>query len=216
MFGNFIHAFKTPILAGIGLWYVLALMQITKLFYAHDLNFKTWAVGHVPSLILIVISCCLINYLIRELKKGNTFVSRVWYVTKIYLTVSAVLIFILWPGTWNWDDLWTLNGVRDGLVTAWQHVLSSYWMHMLLCILPLPGGIILLQVVIAGFFAGYIIALVEQRYELDNSVTLLGTVCKLFVFFTPRVFMYSLSYSFSPYLSVFVIGGMKLVSLSNF
>lgn len=186
----FIDEYKKSLFIGFSIWYLLNILHITNIFYAEEFTPRVWALGHISSLVLLLIFSCLTSYVYKSIKLKDPFVLRAVYLAKIYFFVSAALIFILWPGTWNWDDLWSLDSVRHGGLAAWQHVLTGYWMHTLVCILPMPAGIIILQVFISGILASYIVTLVEFTYNINHSNTVIHSVLKLFIFFTPPVIMY--------------------------
>lgn len=63
----------------------------------------------------------------------------------IYFILMLILIICCWPGVWRWDELITLGHVSNGIPYYWQHWLSSVYTFVALEIIPIPGGIILIQ-----------------------------------------------------------------------
>ncbi|MDD3138302.1 MAG: hypothetical protein PHX08_04930, partial [Lachnospiraceae bacterium] len=70
---------------------------------------------------------------------------------RIFLSYFMIMFFLLiavWPGVWRWDELYTLGNLTEGQVHYWQHWLSALYEFLCLQLIPLPGGILIIQVVI--------------------------------------------------------------------
>ncbi|MDD3414629.1 MAG: hypothetical protein PHY47_11590 [Lachnospiraceae bacterium] len=66
----------------------------------------------------------------------------------IYFVIMVLLLIAVWPGVWRWDELYTLGNLTEGQVHYWQHWLSALYEFLCLQLIPLPGGILIIQVVI--------------------------------------------------------------------
>lgn len=119
---------------------------------------------------------------------------RFFHIQSLFF-VNDVFLLIVWPGTWAWDDLNTLNKIStyEGW-NPWQHILTGIYQDILLQILPFPGGIILLQNVIISVCVAFVVTKLESSFDigrLRNPV--IDSMVKLFPFFTPPLLLYQFS-----------------------
>ena len=112
-----------------------------------------------------------------------------------YLGIMLLLLLLFWPGTWTFDDLWTLVGISSYTMwSPWQHVLSGAYQDVLLQILPFPAGIIFLQNVIISLCVAFTVVKLEQILKIPvikNKI--LDTGIKVLPFLLPPVIMYQFS-----------------------
>lgn len=106
----------------------------------------------------------VINITVTDIK-GKKF-------TLIYGGVVFVFLVLLWPGVWRWDDLIILKVVAQGGLYGWQHWLSSFFDLLCLQLIPIPGGIVIVQAIIATYVSGLILDKLYERFN-TNKVYLL-------------------------------------------
>lgn len=209
---SYLALYKIPLLLGFLFWYITGVLQLDRLFYIGGTpGGRKWFLVHGISLAFILPMCCFISAVREKLKEGDVFVRRAARVAAVYLALSSFFVLVLWPGTWAWDDVWTLIDISNYRIFYWQNVMTSVWQHALLGILPFPAGIMVLQVLVTACIVGYLTALFERRFTPRAVPTLLGTVAKVAVFMTPPVIMYLYSgYRLGIYvfLEIFVLGVM--------
>lgn len=75
----------------------------------------------------------------------------------IYFMIMFFLLIAVWPGVWRWDELYTLGNLTEGQVHYWQHWLSALYEYLCLQLIPLPGGILIIQVVIISLVVSDIV-----------------------------------------------------------
>lgn len=64
----------------------------------------------------------------------------------IYLLFNSILLILIWPGAWKWDDIGVLHVVSDGMMRYWQHYFTYSYYTVALLIIPFPVGVIILQI----------------------------------------------------------------------
>ncbi len=90
-----------------------------------------------------------------------------------YWIIMIVFLAITWPGVWRWDEFTILNNSLGLGVYAWQHYLTSIIYTISLMIIPLPAGIVLIQITIISVIVGYIISKFSIMIKTDKLVYLL-------------------------------------------
>lgn len=194
---NFFKIYKRPIVIALIQWFVTTVLQIDRLFFSYDTENVYMLGTKVMYLFFLLISWCFGYYALKKIKSKDEYYSRAFYIFKVYLTIILILLLILWPGIWSWDDLWTLDSIA-GYESwhPWQHVFTGIYQNVLLQILPFPGGIILLQNVIIGLCVAFSVTKLEKAYNLKHlKYKIIDTTVKLLPFLLPPV----LSYQFSGY-----------------
>ena len=116
----------------------------------------------------------------------------------IYSSVMAVFGFFLWPGTWSWDDIMVLKDARYFTLYPWQHCISSLVQIFSLQLLPFPGGVVIVQVLILSGIAGYCIATLEDMFQAVIHRPVLLRILLFIPFLLPPVILYN----FSPFRAV--------------
>lgn len=132
---------KKPILIALIQWLLSTVLQIDRLFFTYYRLSKYMLATKALYLISLLIVWCFIFEARKNIKNGDFAWKRGFFVFKVYFSVMMLLLLVLWPGTWAWDDLGTLSAISyyEGW-NAWQHVLTGVYQDVLLQILPFPGG----------------------------------------------------------------------------
>lgn len=112
-----------------------------------------------------------------------------------YFAVTAVLLLLMWPGTWSWDDLYTLVNISAyENWDPWQHILTGAYQSVLLQVLPFPGGIILQQNIIISVCVAFIVTKLEYTFPLRTlKHKPLDLFVKVLPFLAPPVLIYQFS-----------------------
>lgn len=194
---KFFSAYKLPIILACIQWYLCTALQWDRLFFEYDVENSVYLFIKAGYLLVLLIGWCSGAYLYKEYKKKNTYALRGVYIASIYITILLLILLILWPGTWAWDDIIMLSTLKDYQLAPWQHIITSIYQMLLLQILPFPAGIIFLQNIFIGIIVSYILVLTENTFENFQVVAnrFFDTLIKLVPFLFPPV----LAYQFSGY-----------------
>lgn len=186
---------KIPICIASIQWFVTTVFQVDRLFFSYDLDSKYLITTKILYFIALTVAWCFGAAVYRKLREGDAFYRRAFFVFKIYLGLMMALLVILWPGTWSYDDLWTLVAISGyDSWQPWQHTITGIYQDVLLQILPFPGGIILLQNVIISICVAFSVTRLETILELGRFKNgLVDVLIKLLPFFLPPVLMYQFS-----------------------
>lgn len=194
---KFFFTYKLPIILACIQWYLCTALQWDRLFFEYNAENSVYLFIKAGYLLVLLIGWCSGAYLYKEYKKKNTYVIRGVYIASIYVPILLLILLILWPGTWSWDDSMMLLTIKDYHLFPWQHIITSIYQMLLLQILPFPAGIIFLQNIFIGIIVSYILVLIENTFENFQVVAnrFFDTLIKLVPFLFPPV----LAYQFSGY-----------------
>lgn len=186
---------KKPILMASVQWFITTILQIDRLFFSYDGESKYLLATKALYFCFLVIIWCFAFEVYKKIKSGDENYTRGFYIFKVYFAVVMVLLLILWPGTWSWDDLMVLFYISGyGRWEPWQHILTSAYQDVLLQILPFPGGIILLQNIIISVCVGFGVAKLETILGIRKwKNKLVDALIKISPFLLPPVLMHQFS-----------------------
>jgi len=192
---NLINNNKIPIIIAITQWLLTLVFKIDKYFFEYTKITDYWIITKILYLIFLLILWCFIFNTYRKIKLGDKNYKRAWSIFKFYLFMMIILLIILWPGVWSWDDIWTLDAIhRYQSWDPYQHILTGIYQSILLQILPFPGGIILLQNIIISVCVAFVVTKLEATYKIKIIKNkLLDLLIKLLPFCLPPVLIYQFS-----------------------
>jgi hypothetical protein len=90
--------------------------------------------------------------------KNDEFVRKQIHFTCIYLGIMLLLLLVLWPGIWRWDEFYILERAVNLKANYWQHFLTSILYIFSLMVFPSPGTIIVVQISCISIIVGYILS----------------------------------------------------------
>ncbi len=143
--------------------------------------------------------CLIWNFLfffVRKVISGDNMAKRALQVFSVYFSILILMLVLLWPGCWYWDDIGVLASARNYDVLPWQHVLSSFFQTLFLQLVPTPGGVILVQLFTGAVIVSYAISEFEASFlggRLLIKWWLPDTLIKLIPFLLPPVVLYQYS-----------------------
>ena len=215
---NYLKRNKIPVMIASVQWFVTTALQINRLFFTYDTETNYLLITKVLYFCFLVIIWCFGFDSYKKIKSGDRSYKRGFYIFKVYFVCMMFLLLILWPGTWAWDDLRTLDVISgyEGW-NPWQHTITGAYQDVLLEILPFPGGIILLQNVIISICVAFTVTKLENIFKIKKIKNrLIDVVVKISPFLLPTVLMYQFSgYRMGLYvylelvMIVMLVGGVK-------
>lgn len=186
---------KIPVCIASIQWFVTTVFQVDRLFFSYHLDSKYLITTKILYYIALIAAWCFGADVYRKLRAGNAFYQRAFFVFRVYLGFLMALLVVLWPGTWSYDDLWTLIAISAyDSWQPWQHTITGIYQSVLLQILPFPGGIILLQNVIISVCVAFSVTKLETVFGLGQLKNRFAdALIKLLPFLLPPVIMYQFS-----------------------
>ncbi len=185
---------KIPISIACGQWFLTTLFQIDRLFFQYEVENKVFYMIKVLYFITLVISWIFVFHVYHKIKEGDEAYKRGFWLFSRYLCFLMLVLLVLWPGTWSWDDSMDLLVEKQYGWTAWQHILTGIYQEILLQILPFPGGIILLQNVGIAVMVSFVIVKLEKSFHIPIiKHVYVDLIIKMLPFCLPPVLMYQFS-----------------------
>lgn len=192
-------------------WGIWQIRKIGRSFLSFNPGAAYTVVQKGLFLCLLCALWCFLFYVAREVRGRNRQVRRGLFVFCVYFLILMAMLALLWPGCWYWDDIGVLASARNYEVLPWQHVLSSFFQTLFLQLVPVPGGVILVQLFIDAVIVAYAVSEFEQSFcggELFIKYALPDTLLKLIPFLLPPVIFYQYSgfrMGFYIFIEIFVL-----------
>lgn len=215
---NILRQYKIPFILGIVHWLITTVIKLDKLFFVYSTSTKYMLVTKGLYLLALVLAYSFIWKVYKKIKEGNVFYKRCVLVFLIYFSITMLLLLVLWPGTWSWDDVWTIHRISTyDSWDAWQHIITGMYQSVLLQFLPFPGGIIILQNLIISGRVAFVVLKIEVLFNIKRLNSFVLDICiKLIPFLLPPVLMYQFSgYRMGLYIYLELVMFVMLIELSK-
>lgn len=186
---------KSSIIIATIIWFVTTVLQIDRLYFQYDEEPKFLLLVKFSYFVFLVCLVKFFAYAKRKISDEDPEFVRGWQIFKVYFSILLLILLLVWPGTWRWDDLWTLSKISTyQSFDPWQHIFTGYFYDIFLQILPFPAGIILIRNIINAICVAFFIVKIEKLFgigKIKNSI--LDYIIKLTPFLLPPVLIYQLS-----------------------
>lgn len=100
-------------------------------------------------LLLVILIWCWFKILSKSIKNYKFII--------FYFLIMLIFFILVYPGIWRWDDIINLGSLTNGNLYYWQHYLSGIYFYLCMCLIPIPSGIIFIQILIISVIVGHII-----------------------------------------------------------
>ncbi|GEM_PF-154539 len=152
---------RIPMIIAFVIWIFLNITGVQKLFF-HEVSVPRTAFFKALHLVFLFIFFSIINYLIRKSKKDIRYKNLFCY-GAVYFLILLVLLLLAWPGAWAWDDIGVLEKASYFDLSPWQHFFSGLFYVITAQTIPIPAGIILIQIIIVSLITGYVISFASHH-----------------------------------------------------
>lgn len=192
---KFVRDNKKPMIIALVQWFLTTVFQVDRLFFSYDCETVYLLVTKFLYFCLLFVVWCFVLNVYKKIKGKDTHYCRGFKVFITYFIVMMLLLLLLWPGTWAWDDLGTLNAISSyGGWASWQNIITGVYQDVLLQVLPFPGGIILLQNIIIALCVAFSVTKLESIFEIKRlKHNGLDVFVRILPFLLPPVLMYQFS-----------------------
>ncbi len=163
---------KKALLFSFILWVVLNFSGIQKGFFTLS-NFWATCCFKISHYIFLYFIFYLV-FTIFKYKNTNTYkIGRTYFL--IYLLIVGLLLILVWPGIWSWDDINLLLQANNYWGNAWQHIFSSIIYILFLETIPFASGVLIMQIIIAGVITGYCVSkvstILSSNYKMQKFIS---------------------------------------------
>lgn len=187
--------YRIPLLCSFFQWLLCILLRVDRQFFEYESVNRYYIVVKIVYLLLLITLWCFAFEVFRNFKAGNRIYKRGVEVFSYYFIIILVILIMVWPGTWAWDDIWVLDSLKHfDTFYPWQNVLTGIYQDVLLQMIPFPGGIIFLQNVIISICVAFAVTMLEDTFSLNTGlIKPADTIIKLVPFLLFPVLRYQLS-----------------------
>ncbi|MBE5863363.1 MAG: hypothetical protein E7295_11000 [Lachnospiraceae bacterium] len=184
---------RIPICIALLQWMITIILQVDRLFFTYSEINHVQVLVKASYLIALVLTWCSLFHVVRKCKEGNQCYKRGILYFVSYFTFTMVIMIIIWPGTWFWDDLITLMAISSYQLDVWHHVLTGAYQAVLLQLLPFPAGMLIIQNCIISVIVSYVIVKLEGLFHLRKDYHPFIILIKMLPFMLPPVLAYQYS-----------------------
>ena len=97
--------------------------------------------------------------------------------TCIYFVINMLVLFLVWPGIWRMDEFGILNAALKLQPNFWQNYLTSVFYIFSVMLIPIPTGVIIVQIAVISLMVGYLIFKIEDLKLVRGKLA----ICCLFL-----------------------------------
>ena len=94
-------------------WFLICVLNVDSLFFVNNNINKVYLISKILTLLFLICFYYLLLYVVREYKLGNERIKRCLNIFIIYFIINCGWLLILWPGTWQRDDIIVLRGATN-------------------------------------------------------------------------------------------------------
>ncbi len=162
-------------------------------------------------LLLLAVAIYFARPFFAKVRSGDP-VYRRWLVVALALVgVNAIVLLLMWPGFWVYDEFYVLTDVQENWLGTWQHIFTSVYFAVALNLIPTPVGIVIVQFVFGSFVAGYVVA---RSWSLIPRARLAYLLVIPFLFFPVLLFnQYPIRVTMMAYIELAVLFRVLVIHL---
>lgn len=148
------------------LYLIIPVFQIILSFFFDYYIFKRQGNDSIPLIQSWTIICKFITFILLTIFWNSIFKKKIknYKFILIYGAILFIMFLIVYPGIWRWDDIINLGSTTSGKLYYWQHWISSAYFYICMSIIPIPAGIVLIQITIISIIVGHIIGTCYEKY----------------------------------------------------
>ena len=151
---------------------------------------------------LVCISCKILNiafihiislvfyHMLKNRKNAET--RKRIAITLSYFAIIMLVLVLIWPGAWSWDDVWIVSDAQYYFLTPWQHFFSGLLHVLCLQLIPIPTGVLIIQSLLASFIVGYCVTKLSSLAPTLKSRLVL-TIILFVMLLSPPLVVYILT-----------------------
>lgn len=191
---NVVKKIFLPFLFALIFYLFTSRIHLDNLFFNYPNVYKDNML--IIKMLYFVFLCAIfyfIFYVKKEISEKNQLFKRGIKIFCIYFVIIFIILLLIWPGSWNWDDVWNLYSDYGYDFNSWHHILTTIFHQIFLQILPFPAGIIIIQNIIISIIVSFVIVKLENVYSLYLDNKFIDFAIKIMPFVMLPVLRYQLS-----------------------
>lgn len=128
-------------------------------------------------------------HFIQRLIAGDILYIRWLRAAGLYMVLNLIVLALIWPGYWVWDEYGVLQATQGMYVDSWQSIFTEFYFAICGMLIPSGVGIVIVQSLISALAVGYFVARVAGMLRFKKLA---------FLLFVPFVFFPILLNNFYP------------------
>lgn len=181
---NRVFSFVVPSVIAALLWVILNVSGVQEWFF-REASLGTVIFVKISHLSFLLLLSNILFFIFRRSRTDTRYRLMV-KIALLYFCVGIILLLLVWPGAWAWDDLGVIKGAESYYFSPWQHFLSGFFQVIALQTLPFASGVIIIQILIASIIVGYIVSFlgnaIEMHYKKKSWLIYLFLILPFFFF----------------------------------
>lgn len=169
---------KLPLIVALIHWFISFytdkfIFKINIFDLSGSSDVKKLVLMKIISLILYYSLWKFVFSLARKIKDENEKTVDMLKIFLIYFGINITLLILTWPGIWRWDEFRILGLTSIGMLEFWQHYLTSILYMLSFMLIPIPSGVIIVQIAISSGIVAYIISNFKRIFNNSKWTYLL-------------------------------------------
>lgn len=158
---------------------IAILIWVISVKFIEPLNFKIEeASSQLCRLIVHVTYYTVLLYSVKFIFKvinnyNSVFYKRWVKITFIYFLINFVILLLIWPGNYVWDEKSIFWCAQRFIYSGWQSYLSVLLYSWSLLLIPYVVGIQVVQITIISLIVGYILSKIFDIYQSKKIIFVL-------------------------------------------
>lgn len=178
----FLYAFIT--------WLSLNISGIQKIYFSNDMTLTTIVIKVLHFIFIYVI---LKKIYMLYIERKNPKVKNEIIISLIFFCILFLILLCIWPGAWSNDDITILKNAQIYDLTPWHHFFSGLFQVLCLQTIPIPAGVMIIQILISSLIVGYVVSNIAELFgKTNNHKIIIQVVLGLITLFPPLI-LYILS-----------------------
>ncbi len=161
-------------------------------------KFSYWLIN-IVFIIFLPLIYKMLFFFAHKIKKKESFYINLLKHSIIYFIFMFIILLIIYPGTWFYDEFWIVSYATNYSLSTWQSYLSVIIYTIVFYIIPHPIGLTLFQLIIISLIMGYAHSKIQKRYH-NKIFNVILHIC----FLTP-VFLINNSYLLRAILYTYIV-----------
>jgi len=172
------------------IWLIIHVSGIPNLYFITETTITSIIVKILHLVFLYIIFKKIYSLYVN---RKNPKVKNEILTSAIYFIILFFILLWVWPGTWSNDDIGILKNAENYNLTPWHHFFSGLFHSLCLQTIPIPAGVIIIQILITSLIGGYCLSNIAELFgKTDKQKTIIKVVLGIITFFPPLI-MYILS-----------------------
>ena len=171
--------FKHKILVSIAssLLYTVLILPINEsASFATNLDRKSSIISCVLKLLFFISFTFFINFLIgfaEKVTNKNKFYKDWIKFFLIYLTIMVVVLLLIYPGHWVWDEFTVLEEVKRYSIFSWQNYFTNIYYTFCLYAFPSGMSIVFIQTFFCSLTFGYLMSQIKNNFNSSRALSVI-------------------------------------------